>query len=51
MPTSIHEFVKNADGSMNISRSATRSFYNSVAGIADPSVFIPPSGCKPLPPP
>ena len=50
MPTTLVQFVRNPDGSLDLNTSITQEWFNVVLGIPDPSVFVPNENCK-LPPP
>jgi len=47
MPTYTHYFFIGTDGQMEPDKSSTDRFYNTVLGVEDPNVFIPPSNCRP----
>jgi hypothetical protein len=51
MPTTLRQFVRNRDGSVDLNTSISQEWFNAVLGVEDPSVFIPPANCKPAPPP
>lgn len=51
MPVNIFLTHINPDGSLNLTESYMLEFQNSVLGIEDPSVFVPPAGCVPGPRP
>ena len=51
MPTTLVQFVRNPDGSLDLNTSITQNWYDVTLGIDDPNVFVPAANCKPAPKP
>lgn len=51
MPVKTQLFITKNGFGRNLEYSETIDFYDAVAGIEDPNVFVPPGGCKPAPKP